>query len=75
MTTKFVVRFDRRQLFVEVVRLSRDLLQTLKMISAPCNDFGLLDALAIRGLYVEAELAPTAVEVVCAQKGVILGRI
>jgi len=52
---------------VEVVRLGRDLLQTLKMISAPCDDFVLLDTFAIRGLDVEAELAPAAVEVVCAQ--------
>ncbi|HSR76223.1 MAG TPA: hypothetical protein VLN57_06520 [Xanthobacteraceae bacterium] len=71
MTAKFVVRFDRDQ----VVRLGRDLVQTLKMISAPCDDFVLLNAFAIRGLDVEAELAPAAVQVVCAQKGVILGRI
>jgi hypothetical protein len=60
---------------VEVVRVGRGLLQTLKMISASCDDFVLLDAFAIRGLDVEAELAPAAVEVVCAQKGVILGKI
>lgn len=60
---------------MEVVRVGRDLVQTLEMISAPCEDFVLLDAFAIRSLDVEAELAPAAVEVVCAQKSVILGRI
>src|SRR5262252_9391792 len=67
MTAKICGSIRLRSDLVEVVRLGCDLLQTLKMISAPCDDFVLLDTFAIRGLDVEAELAPAAVEVVCAQ--------
>jgi hypothetical protein len=55
--------------------VSLDFLQLLKAILAPSIDFGLLNPLAVRGLDVYGKLAPTAVKVVRAKKGVVSGRI
>ena len=51
--------------------MSLDFLQLLKAILAPSINFVLLNPLAVRGLDVQGKLAPTAVEVIRAKKGVI----